>query len=335
VTVPANITTNGTSQAGAVVSYAAPTANDPDEGPLPVSCVSSPTAGLSSGSTFPYGTTTIDCTSTDRAGNQGTGQFTVTVNDTPPTISGANNINDTTTDPTGKVETFNVTATDKKDGSVPVSCSPVSGTKFPVGTTTVNCSASNSSGQTSAASFTVTITLVSADSTPPVLAQHANIKVNATSPSGAVVSYTVTATDPDNTAAQITISCVPASGSTFPLASGARTKTTTVTCNAHDPAGNNAAPMSFSVTVLGVHDQIVALEGQINAASNLGNSVKKQLVNQLVSADVYFWLGSKTNAKASLNNFIKKVGQRTPPVTSAQNTAWIGSANTIIAVIGA
>ena len=53
----------------------------------------------------------------------------------------------------------------------------------------------------------------------------------------------VTASDPDDAPAQITLTCVPASGSTFALG------TTTVTCNAHDAAGNNATPATFPVTV--------------------------------------------------------------------------------------
>jgi hypothetical protein len=44
----------------------------------------------------------------------------------------------------------------------------------------------------------------------------------------------------DNTAAQVTPSCLPASGSTFPLGPQGSTRTIRVTCNAHDPAGNSA-----------------------------------------------------------------------------------------------
>ena len=51
---------------------------------------------------------------------------------------------------------------------------------------------------------------------------------DATSPQGAVVSYTVRATDPDNAPSQLTITCAPASGSTFAIG------TTTVNCTASD-----------------------------------------------------------------------------------------------------
>ena len=53
--------------------------------------------------------------------------------------------------------TFEVTATDEAGrGDVPVSCSPESGSRFPLGETTVNCVAMGSKGMTGAA-FTVTV----------------------------------------------------------------------------------------------------------------------------------------------------------------------------------
>jgi hypothetical protein len=122
-----------------------------------------------------------------------------------------------------------------------VSCVPPSGSTFPVGTTTVTCTASDTRGNTATATFTVTVT--AGGGQPPVITVPANITKEATGPTGAVVTYTVTVTDPDSPPAQITLTCVPASGSTFPIG------TTTVTCNAHDAQGNNAVPKSFTVTV--------------------------------------------------------------------------------------
>jgi uncharacterized protein YjbI with pentapeptide repeats len=61
----------------------------------------------------------------------------------------------------------------------------------------------------------------------------------ATSSAGAVVSFSVTATDPDDTA---TVSCVPQSGSTFAIGA------TTVRCSAIDGSGNTANA-SFLVVV--------------------------------------------------------------------------------------
>ena len=53
--------------------------------------------------------------------------------------------------------TYKVTATDDKDGSLPVSCAPKSGSRFKVGRTTVRCSASDSSGNTAGTTFVVTV----------------------------------------------------------------------------------------------------------------------------------------------------------------------------------
>ena len=76
---------------------------------------------------------------------------------TAPIISGLANINLTAPSTLGATATFNPTATDDVDGSVPVTCSPTSGSIFPVGTTTVQCEAKDSAGNTATGSFTVTV----------------------------------------------------------------------------------------------------------------------------------------------------------------------------------
>ncbi len=48
-----------------------------------------------------------------------------------------------------------VSATDETDGSVPVSCTPPSGSTFPIGDTAVQCTATDAAGNTSSGSFTV------------------------------------------------------------------------------------------------------------------------------------------------------------------------------------
>jgi predicted extracellular nuclease len=76
--VPAPIAAFATSGAGAVVTYASPTATDAVDGPVPVTCT--PT----SGSLFAPGTTTVTCTAVDQAGNPATAAFTVTVTFSTP-----------------------------------------------------------------------------------------------------------------------------------------------------------------------------------------------------------------------------------------------------------
>ena len=56
--------------------------------------------------------------------------------------------------------TFAVSATDAEDDADPsVGCAPPSGSWFPVGTTTVECSATDSAGQPSTGTFSVSVVL--------------------------------------------------------------------------------------------------------------------------------------------------------------------------------
>jgi hypothetical protein len=71
--VPAPIVAEAASPAGAVVLYALPTGVDDRDGPVAVTCAPPPA------SLFPVGTTTVTCTTADRAGNTSAGSFSVTV----------------------------------------------------------------------------------------------------------------------------------------------------------------------------------------------------------------------------------------------------------------
>jgi len=80
--------------------------------------------------------------------------------DTPPSFSNVpTDITVSTTDLSGKVVLFTPpTATDSDGDTVgPVSCSPPSGSKFPVGPTTVSCAATDSRGTSNSVSFKVTV----------------------------------------------------------------------------------------------------------------------------------------------------------------------------------
>jgi len=80
LTLPGNIIAEATGPDGAMVTYSA-SALDAATGSVSVTC------SVASGSTFALGTTTVNCSATDRHDNTATGSFTVTVRDTtPPTI---------------------------------------------------------------------------------------------------------------------------------------------------------------------------------------------------------------------------------------------------------
>lgn len=158
ISLPADITEEATGPGGAKVTFT-PTAEDAEDGPgLPVTCASS--SGLASGDTFPLGTTQVNCEATDAAGNKATGSFNVTVRDTtPPDITGVPaDIVTKATSSSGAPVTYALpTATDLVDGTVAVNCSPASGVTFPLGTTKVECSASDSRSNSASKFFNVSV----------------------------------------------------------------------------------------------------------------------------------------------------------------------------------
>ena len=230
LSLPSDVTVEATGPSGAVVSYTA-SASDLVDGAVDISC--SP----ASGSTFALGTTTVECSASDVAGNSASGGFDVTVEDTTaPALNVPSDVTVEATGPSGAVVSYTASASDLVDGAVDPSCSPVSGSTFALGTTHVSCSATDAAENTALGGFDVTVE----DTTPPALSLPSDVTVEATGPSGAAVSYTASASDLVDGA--VDISCSPASGSTFALG------TTTVQCSATDAHSNNATG-SFSVTV--------------------------------------------------------------------------------------
>jgi X-Pro dipeptidyl-peptidase len=68
------------------------------------------------------------------------------------------NIKVETTDPNGTAVSYtNPTATDNEDPNPTVTCTPASGSVFPIGLTTVTCTAKDANGNTSSGTFTVTV----------------------------------------------------------------------------------------------------------------------------------------------------------------------------------
>jgi spore coat protein A, manganese oxidase len=164
-----NLTTTGTT---ALASWTAPTATDNCSTPS-VSFTTSPTTGLTNGSTFPIGATTVSYMAMDAKGNMSTCSFTVTVSlitnncttdVTPPVLSACpTNINLTTTGTTALASWTAPTATDNcSTPSVSFTTSPTTGLTnggaFPIGATTVTYMAMDAKGNMSTCSFTVNVT---------------------------------------------------------------------------------------------------------------------------------------------------------------------------------
>ena len=112
------------------------------------------------------GTTRVVCTATDAAGNTSSGSFPVTVRDiTPPLLTLPASFKTEASSKLGALVIFTNIATDSVDPSPAVECEPSSGSTFPVGTTTVSCTATDASGNVSGDHFMVTVE----DTTPPTI----------------------------------------------------------------------------------------------------------------------------------------------------------------------
>src|SRR5215212_6386824 len=231
--LPSHIIVEATGPDGAIVTFTV-SATDIVDGSVPVDCKPP------SGSKFSLGPPTpVYCEARDSSGNKANGSFPVTVQDTtPPTLELPNIPPVEATGPDGAIVNFTVSATDIVDGNatlgedgititqdnvggnITISCTPRSGSMFPLNTTTVRCTATDSHRNSAEGNFTVTVQ----DTTPPTLELPNILPVEATGPDGAIVNFTVSATDivdgnatlgedgrlvQDNVGGNITLSCTP------------------------------------------------------------------------------------------------------------------------------
>jgi hypothetical protein len=107
---------------------------------------------------LPLGTNLVEAMLADSVSNTAYSSTIVTVVDTtPPTLVCPTNITVDFTDLTGARVFFTVTATDICSGTLPVNCTPPSGSIFPIGTNTVTCTATDISRNISQSNFLVTV----------------------------------------------------------------------------------------------------------------------------------------------------------------------------------
>ncbi|MBZ5504101.1 MAG: lamin tail domain-containing protein [Acidobacteriia bacterium] len=157
---------------------------------------------------------------------------------TPPVLHLPADITAEATSAGGAIVSYIATATDAVDTDVVVTCMPASGSLFPLGATTVNCSATNGRHKTAEGSFNVAVV----DTTAPFVSLL-GVSNGATYILGAVPVATCSTTDSaSGVATPATLSIV---GGT-PNHVGHFT----ATCSgATDAAGNHAPPVSASYDV--------------------------------------------------------------------------------------
>jgi hypothetical protein len=177
VTVPAGVV----SPTPAVTFTA--TATDNLDGTLPVVC------NPASGSTFDLGETIVECRATDTHANTGTASFTVLVGVPPPTLDLPADFTVEATGSGGAVVTY----TASTSPGATVACVPPAGATFPLGTTTVQCTATDAYDQTTTGAFSVTV----ADRTPPVVTSIAASPANLWPPNHKMVAVRVAVTAQD------------------------------------------------------------------------------------------------------------------------------------------
>ncbi|MHB8993659.1 MAG: HYR domain-containing protein [Armatimonadota bacterium] len=159
LTVSDDITVEQATAAGTKVDFDASAVDICDASPEVV-------AVPASGTVFPLGTTPVSVTATDDSGNTTEKSFNVTVEDTtPPVLTLPEPITVEQETSGGTVVKFEVTAEDICDATPEVVSVPPSGTEFPLGITTVTCTATDDSGNVSTETFDVTVE----DTTPPNL----------------------------------------------------------------------------------------------------------------------------------------------------------------------
>ncbi|WP_257463016.1 ELWxxDGT repeat protein [Archangium lipolyticum] len=232
LTCPAAVTVEATSSSGALASWPGAAARDDVTSPPWV------TYSHRSGTRFPLGTTPVTVKAKDATGNTATCSFGVSVVDsTAPGVTCPSDVEVEAVGPDGSAVTFAAaTVSDAVTASPEVTYSHASGSTFALGETGVTVSAKDSAGNTGTCSFRVTVK----DSTRPTLMCPAPVVAEASSSSGARVTYG--AAEASDSASPVTMSYSQVSGSEFPLG------TTSVTVSAKDSADNEGS-CAFSVTV--------------------------------------------------------------------------------------
>jgi hypothetical protein len=192
---------------------------------------------------------------------------------------------------------------------------------FPLAQTVVTLTVSDSAGSNS---DTVNVTIV--DTIAPTIACPANVVIDAKTPGGALVDY------PNPTAADScgvrSVSCVPASGSTFPIG------TNTVQCTVADGASHTAT-CSFTVRVKSPAEQLADLVAKINGLAGVKGATKNSFIVKVEAALAALAGGNTTTACSTLQALMQAVqAQAAKELTAAQSADLIADISRIRAALG-
>jgi hypothetical protein len=270
---------------------------------------------------YPKGVTTITWTATDTDGMQTSAFQTVTVLDKEnPLLTAPGGIT-AETDlhlPSAVVAAGSAKADDnchewtvsstRSDGATALSA------PFMVGVTKITWTAADLSGNSTSAEQSITVL----DREAPRLVVPENFIVPATSVSGGVVNYNVTALD---NVAVTSLVCTRESGSIFPMGD------ITVDCTASDAAGNSTKG-SFVVSVLNAQLQMQSLLQYIYGL-HMPSGTTDPLVNQVLAS----LNGDNHVACVKMNQFVDLVSKKRD-IPFGSGPYMIGEASRICDVLG-
>jgi uncharacterized repeat protein (TIGR01451 family) len=299
INCPGNINQdNDPNQCGAAVSYS-----------VSGSC-GDITCNPPSGAFFPIGNTAVICA----AQSGDSCSFTVHIQDTrtpvPPTITCPANVSTSEEFPGAGEATVNYSLPTTTGNCVNVICTPPSGSPFRTGVTTVNCTGTDSANNSVSCSFSVTVSGTGACS----LVCPGDVTV--TAPAGqcnAVATYS----SPTTSGNCGTVTCSPASGSTFAVGA------TVVTC-----VGSEGGSCDFTVTVNPASPPTITTcpANRTVAANASCEGVIPNLVNEVVTTGCGVTISQSPTAGS-----IVGVGPVTVTIT-AENGAGQTTCTTMVTV---
>lgn len=265
ISCPSNLTVAAENAGNARVNYSTPTATGNC-----VTVVCSPP----SGSVFSTGSTTVNCTATNPANGTASCSFSVTVTSTACALDCPDDrtVNESSAGSGSATVTYPTATAVGPCPSLTITCSPPSGSSFPVGLNTVICSGKDTSNVVVAnCGFTVRVNSLPgcAITCPANITQAPNATcTNDNPPPSTTPCATVTYPPPTTIGSCLgTPVCNPPSGSSFGVG------TTSVVCSATDPAGNTSS-CSFTVTITGGTPCTITCPANITGASDAGGCTK-------------------------------------------------------------